>query len=145
MEVRHRNTIALLMRVRNPTVRSMAETRNTQNRRLIQGSDCGITVKRFSRRPGSSACMVGKLVQAWVPYHASQSGCSNQRVAITDVPYAMRNNAIGVRDCSAKKNLFHAAVKDLMITASPRASRHSRRVHADHRARADTSLTNFVL
>src|SRR5271157_3575426 len=106
------------MRLRNPTVSSIAEPRNTQKKPLIQASG---------------------------PYHASQSGRNNQRVAITAVPYAMRNSAIGAGDCSTKKNLFHAVVKDFIINANPRASPHSRRGHAGPRVQSDISPVLLAL
>src|SRR6266446_812186 len=116
-------------------VRRMADPRNIQKRALIQVSVCGMTANRFSRVPGSRVCMVDRLTQAWGPYQVSQSGRSKVRVAMTSKPYTMRNNAMGIGDCGAKKNAFHASNKDLSLTASPQASRHSRREYAGSKVR----------
>src|SRR5258708_22050089 len=116
-------------------VRSIADLRNVQKSALIQASVCGMTANTFSRVPGSSVCIVERLIHAWGPYQASQSGLSKVRVAMTSKPYMMRNNAIGIGDCGAKKNAFHASNKDLSLTANPRASRHSRRECAGPKAR----------
>src|SRR6266446_5412023 len=120
-------------------VRRMADPRNIQKNALIQASVCGMTANKFSRVPGSSVCMVDRLTHAWGPYQASQSGRSNVRVAMTSKPYTMRNNAMGIGDCGAKKNAFHASNKDRSLTSNPRASRHSRREYAGSKARGHRS------
>src|SRR6266446_9682614 len=116
-------------------VRRRANPRNIQKSALIQASVCGKAANTFSRVPGSSACMVDRLTQAWGPYQVNQSGRSKVRVAMTSKPYTMRNNAMGSGDCGAKKNAFHASNKDLSLTASPQASRHSRREYAGSKVR----------
>src|SRR6266478_7137764 len=116
-------------------VRRRADPRNIQKSALIQASVCGMTANKFSRVPGSSVCMVDRLTQAWGPYQVSQSGRSKVRVAMTSKPYTTRNNAMGIGDCGAKKNVFHASNNDLSLTASPQSSRHSRREYAGPKAR----------
>src|SRR5580704_5983098 len=136
MEVRQRKTIWQFSRVSSPIVNDTAEARKIQNSAWTQKSLREMNANTFNLVPGSTACMLFRLTQACGPYQAIQSARSNSRVARTITPKRMRNNAIGMGDCSAKKNAFQASKKDFAFTASPQASRRSCKKRARPKARA---------
>src|SRR5215469_8487533 len=98
--------------------------------------------KRFSLAPGSRVLAVELVTQAWTPYQLSQSGLNCITVATTMTPKKIRNNAIGMGDCSAKKNSFHASAQRRNITSGPPTSRHTQGAHVDPKAGTQTNHWN---
>src|ERR1700689_1305596 len=112
----------------------MAARMKTAKRGLMAKSVGGIIENKFRRTPGSTVCIVAALIQECGPYQASQSPRSRHAVARTSRPEMMRKTAMFSGDWGSKKNLFHAAGKDLRLTANPRAALRSGRKRPDRAA-----------